>query len=492
MGGDHSILKGEINFSTGKTKITTFANDVIEGSFELSAGTHELTIYYIERGGGASNLMISFDLTPTWNYESKEVATVTANKVWIDENGEKIDYNDTKDLSEVVMGLFRQYTSENYSYSGGMYTVDVDGKSKSFTLTDGECYDASDGLLYAYFDDDDGSLYVRVDKQTVNYDNKWSYTWEMLDASYEYKVKELTVLEEYIQTMDSNEFSGYNYWSITGWAELQTMIEALKNDNTIQILLTDGAQKGAEDTTSLSYPILYDGYAICADTDTTGVLVQYIPFSVKATLVDSDKDDSLYYYGVTSDSYIQANRSTAVWTLVPCRDSNGELICEKFMVDNRVYSVPTFYLMDSTGTYYLAAITTDNALSSYVLKLVTNVDQATAFFYDLLGELNTVDEIGYVGYGLRVTIDSGEGKYALVKGRESSTDISNVKIYVLQETETQGITFTATNALKTFSLFGAGGTGTNIYYIFGGSIALTVVVVLLKRPNRRKRREKAA
>lgn len=198
MGGDHSILKGEINFSTGKTKITTFGNDVIEGSFELSAGTHELTIYYIERGGGASNLMISFDLTPTWNYESKEVATVTANKVWIDENGKKIDYNDTKDLSEVVMGLFRQYTSENYSYSGGMYTVDVDGKSKSFTLTDGECYNTSDGLLYAYFDDDDGSLYVRVDKQTVNYDNKWSYTWEMLDASYEYKVKELTVLEEYI------------------------------------------------------------------------------------------------------------------------------------------------------------------------------------------------------------------------------------------------------------------------------------------------------
>ena len=64
IGGIHQIVSGTINFSTGIVTVNGSQQDTI---YDLSAGDHILTVYYLERGSSQSNCAMYFNLAPRYS-----------------------------------------------------------------------------------------------------------------------------------------------------------------------------------------------------------------------------------------------------------------------------------------------------------------------------------------------------------------------------------------------------------------------------------------
>lgn len=285
MGGDHSAVQGNINFSTGEYNIKNAEDAAYKSGTidKITAGTHTLKVYYIERGGGASNLAITCNIIPNWNYEKTDVNTVQVTKQWVDESGEPVADAGTASYNSVTMGLFKAYAVSDLNVdtntntyimpmtsgtvTGGVGTsVTIAG---SYTLDEnGTCYDSTTGYLTAYLDGD--TLYVLVDTEELSYSkNNWTYTWEMLDESSEYVVQELTVPEGYRVKSVVDDLGNYTYWGVVGEDVLSGLVnDAYSNTNSFQILLTDGAQNSEHEDTN-DYPTKYDGYVIYSTDDGT-------------------------------------------------------------------------------------------------------------------------------------------------------------------------------------------------------------------------------
>ncbi|MCD8083106.1 MAG: fibro-slime domain-containing protein, partial [Clostridiales bacterium] len=411
MGGNHNALDGSIDFSSGAVSVTGESDTTVS----LTAGSHTLKVYYMERGGWASNMKISFNVVSRWELETATAGVMSVAKEWKDADGNEI--TDTSSCPTVTMGLFENTGVE--ASAGNTYTVTVNGVETTYDLdANGYSYDTDD-VINAYISS--GYLYVRVDKQNVNENNNWTYIWELLDMSKTYEVKELTTLSGYITKATSSDLNNYDYWVAADGDDLNgtTTDDAgyksggiLKDG--LQILLTDGAQNG--EASSTGFPITYTGYVINSGDGISTVEAQ---FSQKA----EKNSDGSYTYGVTSDTYIN---ETSIWTV--------ELIDDGYQsttIQGKTEYVPAFRLKDSKGNYL--------AIEDKKLITVESSALATAFSYNSLGELNTDDQTG-----LRVIIDESGG-YALVEGRQASTDLTNVKIYVKQEVGTEGERYTITN-----------------------------------------------
>ncbi|MBQ9022100.1 MAG: hypothetical protein IJ113_08865, partial [Eggerthellaceae bacterium] len=89
IGGIHGRTEGSINFATGEVKtartngtsgtaVATANNDAIAN---LDAGTHKLTIYYLERGSNQSNNLTAFLLTLPTTLEIQKLESQTGEKV---------------------------------------------------------------------------------------------------------------------------------------------------------------------------------------------------------------------------------------------------------------------------------------------------------------------------------------------------------------------------------------------------------------------------
>jgi len=183
MGGIHSQTEGKINFSTGEVTIADGTTYEISKTFTCTAGAHTMTIYYMERGASDSNMKITFNIFPSWQYASADAGTMKVTKVWEDSEATH---------QTITVGLFEQIASSSYIVSGSTYTYNsVDYKVDS----DGYSYDNSTGMVNAYYKE--GYLYVLVDTQTLD-DNNLTYTWELLDESKTYEILELTTLTNYI------------------------------------------------------------------------------------------------------------------------------------------------------------------------------------------------------------------------------------------------------------------------------------------------------
>ncbi len=429
LGGIHSAIKGEINFSTGQVIITDAKGNVTYKDIsdilgdDISAGTHTLTFYYMERGASASNMRITLNTIPSWKYETSTVGTMEVEKVWVD--------NDDADgirPDSIVVGLFEQtetyasYVASNalvYVYNDVIYEIDDDGYS----------YDSND-LVNAYISS--GYIYVRVDTVTLSDSNDWSYLWKLLDSekSEHYQILELSTYSYYTTTSSHETLTEYEtYWSVEGDDVLNgdVTINPLEWTgilaNGLEIVLTDGAQNGTADKSD--FPTTYNGYAIYVKSDGTIGTVE-IDFSQAA---EEETDSSgVYTYGVTVDV-----PDEAIWTV----EMTGGY--DSFTENQVVTYVPTFYLKSSTGKY-LAIVQNTNSVDDYSLELVDAVTDATVFSYNSLGELNTVNSTG-----LKVVINA-DGSYALIKGREGTVNVLNVKIFT-PTTTTIGSSYTITNTI---------------------------------------------
>ncbi len=470
MSGIHSTSYSRINFSTntvtysmgldetGAPDTTGAGGKYSSSPLNLSAGGHTMQIFYMERGASASNLKMQFNVAPAWEYETGNVQTVTAEKVWEDSDGNVIE--DTTNMPAVEVGLFdalEPATEDTFGYTidGTKYTViytddegvartyiyDTDGPTLTYiegdvtgtdteTNTKGQVLDHK-GYVVAWLDGE--TLYIRIDMQTLSEDNGWSYVWELLDADGSYEALELSEDSLYTTSSTNKDLEYYPYWSIIGDAELEEMLGD-EGEGSGPIILTEAAQE-AEST--LGDTKEAKGYVIVATED--GVHTEQVDFSQIATMSSAvEGETTIWYgtYGVTSQSEIDALGEGALWYPVASgkthRDSNN----------NEITGFYLYCKLDS-GTYYLALNNAGDGLT-----VTEDQDKASEFYYDLLGEFM----ISTGENAVRVEIDeNGEIKIDVA---EWEAALDDVRIYTLSETLTSGFAFTATNTIQKVNIEG--------------------------------------
>ncbi len=468
MSGIHDEAFGEIDFTDGVVKMSMDDEtlDDEEGtSLALSAGNHTLKVYYMERGGYASNLEIQFNVVPLWEYQTGDVQTVTAEKIWVDAQDNKIEPDDMPEVYKnngVEVGLFDVLTEAveatdereavfGYSKDGDIYTVeftDDSGVTRTYVYDDSgptleyteiagdgttvasgtnDQVDSSgrvldkDGYVVVWLDGD--KLHIRMDKQTLSADNNWYYAWEMLDVDGVYEVLELSGSSSYTARSSVDDLTKYYYWSIVG----DTEIEAGMLDGEHPVILTEAAQEANNTLGNTSEAL---GWVIIGEVN--GIKTEQVKFSQIATLEEIKNDDGsirnyLGTYGVTSQSEINALGDGALWYMVDSKHSDED-------VDGG--EVEGFYLhcvLNGTN-YYL---TLDNDEDELILT--TTEEEEVEFYYDSLGELMVALSDGAV----RVEI-LGDGSISIDEA-ETKAAKDDVRIYTLQETDTYGFTFTAVN-----------------------------------------------
>ncbi len=460
MSGIHDESFGSIDFTDGTVKLAMSEEDLESAeasSFSLGAGSHELEVYYMERGGRASNLEIQFNIMPVWDYESGAVQTVTAEKIWQNADGSVV--TSTDDMPAVGVGLFDvvsaktddnpgytvsgntytfEYTDDKNVYHKYEYTQSSGGDSLTYTEgdttvtysntnSDGKVVD-DDGLVIAWLED--GKLHLRIDEQTLSSDNDWAHAWELLDADGEYEALELSESSSYTTESASENLTIYQYWSIIGESEINSRVGSADD---YPLILTEAAQEASASIgdTKEAY-----GWVIVGTTD--GVKTTQVKFSQIATMetrTSANEDTKTYHgvYGVTSQSEIEALGSGAIWYMEDAdkeaRDIDGETSLEEF----RLYC-----LLDGTK-YYLALDQDQNSL-------MTSTDFGATFYYDALGEL-MVDITDDQGNSSSVRVEiQGDGTITIDVAEEEAA-LDDIRIYTLSETSTSGFAFAATNTL---------------------------------------------
>ncbi len=467
MSGIHDESFGSIDFSEGSVK-QAMSEAALETAtktyFNLSSGNHQLKVYYMERGGWASNLEIQFNMVPTWEYQTGDVQTITAEKTWLDSAGNTIDPENLKDIYKtkgVEVGLFdalSEATEDTFGYTkdGDTYTVvytDDDGiyheyvynadvPSLTYTEDDVTVVDDktdsegrvvdSNGYVIAWLEDD--ILHIRIDEQTLNNDNNWYYAWELLDADGAYEVLELTGSSSYTTQTTREDLTEYNYWSVIGDKEIE---DAFAAGEDFRVILTEAAQEA--DTTAGDTKEAY-GWVIVLSDDGQSVETRQVKFSQIATLeeVKDEGGDITSYqgtYGVTSQSEIAALGDGAIWYLEDAGNREEEIggTVEGFYI----------YCILNGQTYYLRLNGDRNSLA-----VTTNKADASEFYYDSLGEL--MIDVGE-GDSVRVEIDEKGG--ILIDVGEMHAAEDDARIYTFTLTPTSGFAFTAVNTfLPDFTL----------------------------------------
>lgn len=77
IGGLHAVRSGNINFSRGTATVYHVDNTATTTNYNFASGDHQLTIYYLERGGSQSNCAIYFNITPRYAVEVSKVDSFT-------------------------------------------------------------------------------------------------------------------------------------------------------------------------------------------------------------------------------------------------------------------------------------------------------------------------------------------------------------------------------------------------------------------------------
>ncbi len=489
MSGMHDEAFGSINFTTGEVTVgmsTDSDGNILNGTttdLNLSAGSHTLQVYYMERGGYASNLEIQFNLVPLWEYETGEVQTITAEKVWKDAAGKTItDGNTLKQLLGedpfIEVGLFDtihkatdkndehaytvvtddaegittytyEYTDENLTENVFVYTEKSEGDSiedrfVSYVHTatgedpekavgfdsQGRLVDES-GYVIVWPEYLNGELvfHLRMDEQTLNAENNWYYAWEMLDPTGDYIALELNEYNRFTTTVGSEEMENYMYWSIIGEEDLESHM----NEENFKVILTEAAQEASESlgNTKEAYGLVIVG------TSNGTVETKQVRFSQVATLATIEQTDgtSTYCgtYGVTSQSEIDKLGPGAVWYLEDAGESDmhsSSGVIEEFCL----------YCKLDEGNYYLA-------LDDASQNLITSKDNKATFYYDAMGEL-MIQLPG--GEAIRVEI-LGDGTISLGEA-EMTAAVDDVRIYTYTSTPSSGYAYTITNEIHVSGL----------------------------------------
>ncbi len=418
IGGAHSEAVGTINFATGEVWLNPVGTEYEDQAkrlddIVLSNGTHTLTVYYLERGAGASNLTLSFNMLPAWSYTSDSTTQIKATKDW-----QLVD--DVARPTSIEIGLYEQITitSENlyHDTEKGLYYYVMNGIKYEIGI-DGFARDGTEILAYYCRDGDSGDpnkLYRLIDTQILSTENAWTYTWYLLDEEKNYIVLEYPY-SGYETSYATITFTLDDYWQVVGKDEILDLMLTAEDGESYQVIFTDATEVSSGESDNVGR---YFGQVLYHDLSvgTKWLFSDFVEESIYG-LTRSDESDSDIIW------YIQKTGNKA-------SDSDSGV----------AYYLYTFYIyyIDSDGTtQYLYIDTVDGE------KTITlSTENKTEFFYNSLGELKTQQ-----ASGSKIVFE--DNVFILVTLASMTTDENNVKIYMQVETEYEGVAYTITNTSST-------------------------------------------
>lgn len=195
LSGIHGRMDGTINFSIGevetqtKEATNTSPAERVKTQMPFAAGSHTMTVYYMERGRGGSNCKIRFNFLPSWKYEGAPCQEVSVEKKWKD--------------------------SDNKETSPDMDSINVELKEGT------------------------GSK----ETKSLSRNNNWACDWKYLDKDETYSIEEQIgdKSNSYV-TQKSSEESACGYW-----------VESSNLENDDTIIIGSGYKENPLDRIVFSY-----------------------------------------------------------------------------------------------------------------------------------------------------------------------------------------------------------------------------------------------
>ena len=132
LGGIHGSEAGDINFSTG---VVTVNGTVVGNLYDVAAGDHVLTVYYLERGASQSNCEMSFNLVPRFALEIRKEDVLTQETL---DGAEFSIYTDLACTTSATLWVSEE-AYRNGEPSTNAFTV-TDGSVRLWGLSPGKTY----------------------------------------------------------------------------------------------------------------------------------------------------------------------------------------------------------------------------------------------------------------------------------------------------------------------------------------------------------------
>lgn len=141
IGGLHGIMYGNIDFSSGVITVGRDGGEVQKINFFLEEGTHEMTVYYMERGSSQSNCAIYFNIAPRYSLEITKEDIATVEKL----NGAEFTIYNDKALTKPA-----QLWDSEQAYHNDIADGVISDSKSTFKVVDGvaRCWGISAGKTY--------------------------------------------------------------------------------------------------------------------------------------------------------------------------------------------------------------------------------------------------------------------------------------------------------------------------------------------------------
>ncbi len=517
MSGIHGHSYSRINFSDGTVTYsmrwdndnnapdTSGAKKYEVRSLDLSAGTHTLQVFYMERGASESNLKVQFNVVPAWYYETGSVQTVTAEKVWQDTAGTLI--TDSEELSELLDGadpsievglfdLLPEAVEAETDDEGNVITEAVFGYTKN--ETDGTysvSYTNDNGIGYAYVftpasgegDDAVGaSLLITEtflengDTQTVTvtYDQTddegrvldedgyvvaWLETDEEGNEILHLRVDVQTLSEEndwsYAWelldpdgTYEAIELTESSLYQMSSSSETLTVHKywSVIGDDELEEILESGSQtpiiltEAAQEAES-TIGDTKEAYGWVIVADGNGVTTKQVAFSQISVMEQLPREEGQFdtYEGTYGLTSQAEIESLGSGALwYPVDAGTTHLNLDGTEMDGMYLYCESG---DGSTKYYLTLEETDDGSGTigYTLAVTTDESLKSELYYDALGELLISSSDGTAQVRIEIDADGA----IQIDSPEWEAALDDVRLYTLTDAASTGLAFTVTNTL---------------------------------------------
>ncbi|MBP3299900.1 MAG: Cna B-type domain-containing protein [Clostridia bacterium] len=132
VGGIHGIKSGSVNFSSGEVIVDGTSKGTLSG---ITAGHHEMSIYYLERGSSQSNCAIYFNLSPRFWLDLRKEDVLTRELL----NGAEFSVYTDENCTRPALLWASEEAYQNKEPSTNICTV-ADGVARIWGFSPGQTY----------------------------------------------------------------------------------------------------------------------------------------------------------------------------------------------------------------------------------------------------------------------------------------------------------------------------------------------------------------
>lgn len=416
IGGIHDACSGTINFNTGECFIN---GEKQSNSISLSAGSHTLKVYYMERGTGGSNLRISFcsalldQATSLKKEVNKELVDYSENIIYTlkYENTGKNDIN-------------KSYGYDIFPFNGGIHGTVANGKMYLEKLVSNHSSIDSSATLKIYYSTIEGKFLQRLIGTYGLDDQTGSKIEAMLENGYLSEDNSEIIIQsnnsanntkifEYLGTIDNNNTSltNENKEITCIYIVAENFKKASKLSLNCYMKINDGGER--IDISGDRY--FNKAFSIIANNKAT----EYDESNLVSTTVISRSISGMVWNDENGNGIREESEKPiegVVATLLKYnQETNSYVVCEKDIRDNKIEPITTA----QDGIYEFDKL----PAGEYIVAFNTNTDNYLITKYQVNGnnDANTNDGI---------KADNLEGYDFAIK---YSLEQDNMKLHITDE-----------------------------------------------------------